>query len=468
MKGGPQPGRQLVRDLVEHLTRRQFEGYRRRQLEAAELLSVDDHLGVCAACRRLAEGVGEGDAAFFSLRAELFGGAAEGSPAEAVRSHLTAEQTAGYVDGALSGEALQTASDHLSCCEHCALSVADLRAFKEEVAPSLGHEYGPAAAPTSRVVSPANGGRWRGAFASLRALFRVSPLPAFGAALAVLVLTLFGWLVWRTTREVGPRQEVVVGPSSAPRPAPAAVTPTPPEPSPAPAQPEPAPAVAQLDDGGVRLALDRAGELSGAEALPPAYRKLLRDALAGRRIERSPQMKGLSRPGSSLMGEEAQGGEFSVRDPVASVLLTDRPTFRWSALEGADGYVVEVYDDAFNLVAASPQLSARSWASPQALARGRVYAWQVKALKDGQEVKTPRPPAPQAKFRVLDRAKADELARAKRAYPSSHLTLGLLYAEAGLLNEAEHELRLLQRANPDSDLARNLLRQVQELRRRSD
>ena len=92
----------------------------------------------------------------------------------------------------------------------------------------------------------------------------------------------------------------------------------------------------------------------------------------------------------------------------------------------------------------------------------------LKAVKDGEEFKVPRPPAPQAKFRVLDRAKADELARARRAYPSSHLTLALLYADAGLLKEAEQELRLLQRANPDSEVARGLLRQVQALRRRND
>jgi hypothetical protein len=42
-----------------------------------------------------------------------------------------------------------------------------------------------------------------------------------------------------------------------------------------------------------------------------------------------------------------------------------------------------------------------------------------------------------------------------------------LYAEAGLLNEAEQELRILQRTNPDSEIARALLAQVQALRRRS-
>jgi hypothetical protein len=93
-----------------------------------------------------------------------------------------------------------------------------------------------------------------------------------------------------------------------------------------------------------------------------------------------------------------------------------------------------------------------------------VYAWQVKALKDGRVFISPSPPARQAKFRILDRARADELSRARRAYASSHLALGLLYAQSGLLDEAERELRVLQRANPNSETADRLLRQVREMR----
>jgi hypothetical protein len=148
--------------------------------------------------------------------------------------------------------------------------------------------------------------------------------------------------------------------------------------------------------------------------------------------------------------------------------MTTRPTFRWSRLEGTSAYVVEVYDDKFNLVVASPQLTNNSWSVPRSVARGKVYSWQVKAIKEGQEITSPRPPAPQAKFRILDQAKANELMKARRAYPSSHLALGLLYAEAGLLDEAERELRLLQRANPGSEIARSLLSQIQALRRRSE
>ncbi|HEX6185304.1 MAG TPA: hypothetical protein VFZ44_15575 [Pyrinomonadaceae bacterium] len=449
--------------MFEHLTQNQLEDYCRRRLHVAELLPVSEHIGECEACRRQIEAALNGDAAFFALRSEVFGEAAEVSPPHTARAHLTAEQTAGYVDGALSGEGLQTVSDHLSSCEHCALSVEDLRAFREQVAPSLGREYHPADAPTS------NEGWWRRALGSLTSLFGVSPRPVFGGALAVILLAVTGWLVWRTTREVAPRQqEVVVAPSPSMQPAPVVVSPTPSQPEPSASQPEPSAAVAQLSDGGGRLTLDREGALSGADGLPPAYREMLKEALTGRRIERSPQLKGLSRPGSSLMGSESQAGEFSVLEPVGSVLLTDRPTFRWSPMEGATSYVVEVYDGSFNLAASSPQLTAPTWATSRTLKRGEVYSWQVKALKDGREVTSPRPPAPQARFRVLDRAKADELARARRAYPSSHLTLGLLYAEAGLLKESEQELRLLQKANPDSELARSLLRQVQALRRRNE
>jgi len=109
---------------------------------------------------------------------------------------------------------------------------------------------------------------------------------------------------------------------------------------------------------------------------------------------------------------------------------------------------------------ASPELTTVSWTATQSLSRGQVYSWQVKAVKDGQEVTVPRPPAPQAKFRVVDQGSFTEISRAKRAYGSSHLTLALLYAKAGLVNEAEQELRLLQKANPQSEIVRKLLRQL--------
>jgi hypothetical protein len=374
------------------------------------------------------------DAAFLALHEEVLG---ENESA----GHLTVEQTSDYVDKHLSGEALQFVNDHVAACEHCALAVADLRAFRNEIAPSLDRDYGPATTPAVTAK--------RGWFASL---FKVAPVPVFGgAALAVLLLAAIAWIIWRTPKES--KQQVVVAPTPVTQPTPSIAPSLPSQPAPV--------VVAQLNDGGSVLSLDQEGKLSGADNLPPGYQNLLKKALTSQRIERSSQLQGLARPSSTLMGVDNKPRGFAVVEPVGNVVLSNQPTFRWSTLEGASAYVVEVYDDQFKLVASSPELTNRSWTT--SLARGKVYSWQVKAIKDGQEVTSPRPPAPQAKFRVLDQGKANEIAKAKRAFGSSHLTLGLLYADAGLLREAEQEFRLLRRANPDSDVARNLLRQIQSL-----
>jgi anti-sigma factor RsiW len=426
---------------VEHLTQKQIEDYSQNRLHAAELLAASDHLAACETCRARVEAGLNVDAAFFALHDEAFGG--NGQPS----AHLTSEQMAAYVDKHLSGEELQFVTDHVSVCEQCAFSVNDLRAFRNEIAPSLDREYG-SESPVATVVGESWGQR-------LRSLFRVSPVPAFGgAALAVLMLGFIGWIVWRTPREET-REVVVVVPTPSVTQSPLAV------PS-VEVQPEPAPVVAQLNDGAGTMTLDKDGNLSGAGTLPPSYQDLVKKALTTQRIERPPNLQGLTRPPSSLMGTNEPGHEFSVLEPAGIVLMSDRPGFRWSKFEGATGYVVEIYDDQFKLVTASPEITTLSWTNTQSLPRGRVYSWQVKAIKDGQETTVPRPPAPQAKFRVLDQAKANELARAKRAYGSSHLTLALLYAEAGLLKEAEQELRTLRRTNPNSDIVRNLLRQIQQ------
>jgi hypothetical protein len=425
---------------VEHLTQKQVEDYSQNTLRAGELLAVSDHLGECNACRELVEARLNSDAAFYALHDETIGEVGFSS------THLTSEQTAEYIDKNLTGEALQVVVDHLGNCEQCALAVEDVRAFRNEIAPSLDRDYGPAPLPVTTKTS------WRERFVSL---FKVSPVPAFGsAALVVLLLVFIGWLAWRMPREE--KQEVVVVPTPSVQPTSA--------PSPS-VQPEPVTFVAQLNDGAGVVSLDQQGKLSGAENLPAGYQDLVKKALTGQRIEKSSQLQGLTRPPSALMGSNDQAREFSVIEPGGNVLMSDRPAFRWSKLDGATGYVVEIYDDQFKLVSSSPEVTSLRWTTTQTLPRGRAYSWQVKAIKDGQEITSPRPPAPQAKFRVLDQAKASELARAKRAYGSSHLTLGLLYAEAGLLREAEAELRLLRRANPDSEIVKNLQRQIQAMRR---
>jgi anti-sigma factor RsiW len=422
--------------LIEHLTQNQLENYSRQKLPAAELLSVSDHLSTCAACRRLLETTLDTDAAFFAVQSEVFGQAEEVGVTSGTGAHPAFEATAGYVDGTLPKEEMQVFTDHLSRCEQCALAVDDLRAFRKRIAPTLRHKYRPA------IHVPAENW-WHRLFALLPSPFRTSPALAFASAVIVLLLTVTGFVIWQQLQRGGTKQETAAS---------------------APEASVPAGVIAELRDGPDRLVLDQQGRLTGADDLPPGYRRSVQEALDGQRLEKSALLEGLSRPASSLMGGDDQGKQFSVIGPVGKVLLTDRPMFRWSRLDGATGYVVEIYDEKFKSVATSPTLTADSWTVPKPLRRDRVYSWQVKAIKDGQQFISPRPPAPQATFRVLDQAKTTELVEAQRVYASSHLTMALLYAQAGMLDEAEEELRALQKANPDSELVVRLLENVQAMR----
>ena len=430
--------------MLEHLNKKQLQDYLSQHLEVGELLTVSEHLDSCEICRQKVQAEMNSDLPFLSLHAEL------ADEPGVSNGHLNEAQTANYVDKNLSAEEQQFATDHLSTCELCQLAVADLRAFRNEIAPSIDNDYHPTAD-----AKPARS-RWQflGLFPTL-----TSPAPAFLAVLIVLLVGTATWLVWRASR---PPAYLATSPTPSPQ---SPINSDSPAPVATPTQVEVVPAVAQLNDGNGQVALDQAGKLSGAENLPANYQSMLKKALSSGRIDKSSQLNGLSRPSSSLMGSGNQKTEFAVLEPAGVVVMSDRPTFRWTPMNGATSYIVEIYDEQFQQVATSLNITTNSWTPPQAFSRGKVYSWQVKASHDGEEVTTPRPPAPQAKFRVLDQAKTSELARAQRAYSSSHLTMGLLYADAGLLKEAEQELRLVQKANPDSDLARNLLRQVQGLRR---
>jgi len=157
----------------------------------------------------------------------------------------------------------------------------------------------------------------------------------------------------------------------------------------------------------------------------------------------------------------AGASEYGLLQPVATAVESRTPTFRWRAIKGADGYVVTIYSLDAQKVAASAPLTETKWTANVRLQRGRTYIWQVRASKQGAEVLMPPPAAPEARFRIIEAAKADALAQARHSHARSHLVLGLTYADAGLLDESERELRKLVAANPKSSVAQSLLRSVQ-------
>lgn len=452
--------------MTGHLSPEQKGLYMKRALPPAELLAADDHLAACESCRR---SLREGLASDRELAAML-GGLV--SP-EKTGAHLTYEQLAAYVDHEAGAREREAIEGHLDICSLCKEEARDLFALKESLA----------AAPAQTVEPERRAGR---AAWSLAALWRTSALRLSGAA-AVLLLAL-GLALWLLLKPEGTRQEIVEvnrtpTPIASPAESPVAPTPAPEgrqeegasdrptqtphvETVPTPAPPPESPLiVTALNDGGARVTIDSRGRVQGLELLSAEDRRAVGSALLNRRIERPAALAGLEAKTGTLMGAPGGAATFDLKGPVGKVVRTDAPTFRWQPLEGAAHYTVNVYDSDFNKVASAGSLTGTEWTPAQGLARGRIYTWQVTAVKDGQEITSPAPPAPEAKFRILDEAERRRLERAERQYAGSHLTLGVLYARAGLLDEAEQEFQALVEANPDSAPARELLKNVRALRK---
>ncbi|HEX7315632.1 MAG TPA: zf-HC2 domain-containing protein [Pyrinomonadaceae bacterium] len=462
--------------VTEHLTGEAIELYRTRRFSAAEALAAQTHVADCADCRaRLAAAV-EVDAALLGFRDQLARDDAFGAD-----SHLPYEQLSLYVDGELDEVEREIADGHLSFCDDCAADLADLRQYAGLAA---NVELKPAARP-ARDESPST---WRRFVALLSSFAR--PLPA--AVAAALVLVALGG-VWLATRDGGaPRvdESARVGPETYQGPTPSVApeqtnvpSPTPPpvETNSAPpvdnsgrpsnvASPSinPAPPASELvalNDGGSHVTLDRRGRLQGLEGAPPDARLAVSRALRSRRIEPASALSGLAEDeGGTLMGSGGNvGASFAPRWPVGKVVRETRPALSWSPLAGARSYTVAVVDAKFRPVTQSRALNQTSWTPTAPLARGAVYSWQVTAtLEDGTEVTAPAAPAPQARFRVLDADADDRLTRLEKAAPHSRLARGVAYAQAGLLDEAEAELKELLKENPRSQVARDLLRSLRQ------
>lgn len=227
---------------------------------------------------------------------------------------------------------------------------------------------------------------------------------------------------------------------------------------------QPAEVSPELRDGSRLVKLDGRGRQKGLEGLPASWRREVGEALASQRVKRPPVLDALESGAGALRGPGG-GAPFAILGPAGVVVESDRPSFRWGAPGGATSYAVSVFDSRLNKVAESGPLTATEWTPPRPLRRGATYSWQVTAVLGGKEVVSPGAAAPEAKFAVVGQAESEELRRARRSLPDSHLMLGVLYARAGLLEEAEREFRALVESNPNSSVALNLLGSVRKLRR---
>ena len=166
-------------------------------------------------------------------------------------------------------------------------------------------------------------------------------------------------------------------------------------------------------------------------ALSPEQQAMVQLAIASRKLERAPVLDSLIARRGVLLGSPGEARTFEIGAPVGTTVLTDRPSFRWQAVEGGAHYVVSVFDADFRKVAESPRLTAPVWQPEQPLARGRIYNWQVTATAGGATFRSPVPPAPEARFQVVSAADAQSIETARRDHPGNHLLLAVLTGQRG-------------------------------------
>lgn len=444
--------------MNEHLSAPLIEQYRERALRPAELLEADDHLAGCEACRQRLDDDQRVQAAGRSLRRDLM---------TTGLTHINYEELVSYLEGGLDQTDREIVDSHLKLCEQCSSELDGLRAFATEMAAYPAREYGPRT-PSSAGEKLLRFGRglreraerwWRSP-----ALW----LPVAVSLGLVIALVCVGILLARNSRlqtaldaerreNEKLKQDYQAANASVTelesQLAELKSTGLPPSRN-----------VVTLNDGSGQVTLNEEGNLAG---VPQAYQETVKQTLTSQQIRTPETLSELIGKSGVLMGPADPGHPIPLLSPVGTVVMRDRPVFRWRALDGAEGYVVKVYDADFNEVAASPLLTQTTWTSTRSLQRGQTYSWQVMARAGGKEIFSPVKPAPDAKFMVLNHKKAGELIQAKSAGGNSHLTLGILYAQAGLLEDAEREFQALLHANPQSALVQKLLRSVREKRRSS-
>lgn len=180
----------------------------------------------------------------------------------------------------------------------------------------------------------------------------------------------------------------------------------------------------------------------------PGWRTLVADAKATGTLPFPPDLDELR--GSTDVVRGSSGERLEVH-PAGTVIEDPRPAFTWPERD-AERYVVYVFDGEREILR-SPQRRGRSWRPARALPRGRTLSWQVEAI-DGERIETiPRPPAPPARFRIAPEADVREIERARTLRPNDPLLHAVLYARAGLRDEA---LAALRRVPPD-DATKELL-----------
>jgi hypothetical protein len=405
-----------------HLSTEEIKSYLGRKLSQPDFNRASDHVHSCKVCYRdfLAELQDR-----FPIEIDL------DELAGMQGWHLEGEELAAYVEGRMDELTFDCASVHLEECGSCMGKTSAAFEYR------LEH---PRLSPIAR-KQPSTWIRCLHGFQSISS----SRLQLATAAVLLLGLALFVWVLLQSTSE----KSQLAG------------TPRPETRSPDPHQPAP-PVLPELGSGDPhdvdkpmpeRLTATTSSEKHGVghqeeEVDRALIAKNLVMPIAIAELDRTPSI--------AVRGNQALIQSFAIIHPFATAISNDRPTFSWTELSGATSYTVSVFDADLHLIETSKPLNETQWMMPDRLQPGIVYTWTVTALKNGQEIVAPAPPA-RAEFEILGKPDLHKLNRLV-GRTTSHAARGVLYAEAGLLDNAEKEFRTHLGLRPTDERVKRLLR----------
>lgn len=388
--------------MTPHLSEEQVALYRGRALAAAELLRASEHIAECEMCRERIASPNDLYAGVEAMHAVL--------AAEAVEpGHLEYHEIAAYVDRQLTDDEAGQVEIHARECASCAATLAEIEALKREI--EVGETSPGGFQRILRFWRETLG--WKGSF-----------LFAGAAACALLALLV--------VRHPAPR-------------------------TPPPSQ------TAEIKDGKRVIAIGAGGVVTGLDDLPPADRALLARAITTQQIELPAVLADLAGKRGVLLGASTPASGVDLLGPLGVVVETERPVFTWKPVAGAE-YRISIYGGNYEQAAASGWIRATEWQVPRPLQRGARYSWQLNVRGQGAEFTVPSPPAPEARFRILGASEEADIAQLKASGRDSHLLLGIRYAQAGVLDDAELELRAARDQNPESPAVAALLASVEQMR----
>ncbi|MGE0129319.1 MAG: zf-HC2 domain-containing protein [Blastocatellales bacterium] len=444
-----------------------------RILEVSKMAAIGEHLANCPECHQIFHEVFQKRRNFAPVVIDL-------SPEKWLRDeHLDYEWLTAYVDNAMEKDEREMMEIHLRLCGQCREEVEEFIAWRRKTEPELKVRY----------MSDDRAGSRKWVLGSWDWLSMTrKPAYAFAVLLAIAAITL-AILFLKSGSNNRDEQQVNASPSpsvlvsttpivnSSPTPD-LVVKPTPQIRASPGTQPQQAgskngppntitlatkPTIS-LNDGNRVVAIDLSGKLTGLAKLPPELERSIRQVLLSEEVERPAVLTDLEGNRGDLRGEGNQSS-FKLLSPTRAVVSDDRPVFKWESLRGAESYRVYVSDSRSRKVADSGLLSRTEsqWSPPSPLKRGEVYSWTVGGVINGEEIVSPSASEPEVKFKVLSEEEVRQLSLLRQT-TNSHLALGVFYAQAGMIAEAEREFQKLADRNPNSPIVRRLLNTLRSWR----